>query len=592
MHAHDWQRLGLAATTDVAAIKRAYAIKLRSTRPDDDAQAYQQLRESYDRALWWARHAEALLEEATSVMAALDAPSGPMPLEAPPPAAPPACPPARPPAATQDAPPPATLPHAAPPAAPGSVALQSLQAAAPDVHPEALCRQALELWHRRGSAALMAWLPALKQALHRLPLHLDAEASARFADLVIAVPQLPEPFVRELQLHFGWLADFRGARALGAARAQALQEALANVTLRVVTDPRTLRVHAEVLALHRLLQARLLLRAWLYASLVGVAIMHRMTLSGGALLRRLGVDAHAHHALTGALTKGQWIRTVAVTVGVYCAGRLGGAGMEQAILGVAGTLLLGFVAGMLLLVVLIYLSKLRAGLVLPPRWARRVRAWPGLHHAPWLGLAAVLAGAGLFALAALHGSPWAFVAAVLLCFMGTLAALPRMLDQAMIVGALWALAVAALDGMAGFSGAGPVVFALAGTWSLAGSLLYEQGLPQRAWHAAAARGRSPPVARGRSRPVLRLWLPAAAAALLLAVPLLPALALYLAEVFGFRLVLTAVLLVVSLPLMQVASLQHPVMWLAVPAAMLLLAGAQVLAHRVASQLVPDATHNA
>jgi hypothetical protein len=585
MHAHDWQRLGLAATTDVAAIKRAYAIKLRSTRPDDDAQAYQQLRESYDRALWWARHAEALLEEATAVMAALDAPSGPMPLEAP---APPACPPARPPAATPGAPPPAavppaaagtlppaTLPHAAPPAAPGSVALQPLQAAAPDVHPEALCRQALELWHRRGSGALMAWLPALKQALHRLPLHLDAEASARFADLVIAVPQLPEPFVRELQLHFGWLADFRGARALGAARAQALQEALANVTLRVVTDPRTLRVHAEVLALHRLLQARLLLRAWLYASLVGVAIMHRMTLSGGALLRRLGVDAHAHHALTGALTKGQWIRTVAVTLGVYFAGRLGGAGVEQAILGVAGTLLLGFVAGMLLLVVLIYLSKLRAGLVLPPRWARRVRAWPGLHHVPWLGLASVLAGAGLFALAALHASPWAFVAAVLLCFMGTLAALPRMLDQAMIVGALWALAVAALDGMATFSGAGPVVFALAGTWSLAGSLLYEHGLPQRAWHAAAA--------RGRSQPMLRL--PAAAAALLMAVPLLPALALYLAEVFGFRLVLTAVLLVVSLHLMQVASLQHPAMWLAVPAAMLLLAGAQVLAHRAAARLV-------
>jgi hypothetical protein len=33
--------------------------------------------------------------------------------------------------------------------------------------------------------------------------------------------------------------------------------------------------------------------------------------------------------------------------------------------------------------------------------------------------------------------------------------------------------------------------------------------------------------------------------------------------------------------MQVASLQHPLMWLAVPAAMVALAGIQMLAHRIA-----------
>jgi hypothetical protein len=558
MHTRDWELLGLAPTADIAAIKRAYAHKLRSTRPDDDAQAYQQLRETYDRALWWARHAASLLEEATSLMAALDAPSGPMPLDA-------SELPVRPgPAATAPAPVPAAAPVPVPVPTP---------APAQAVSPEALCLQSLDLWQRRGSTALMESLPALKLALHRLPLHQDAEASIRFADLVIATPQLPEPFVRELQRHFGWLGDFRAARTLGARRAQALQETLGDATLRAVTDPKTLKVHAEVLALHRLVQARLLLRAWLYASLVGVAIMHRMTLSGSALLRRLGVDTAAHAALMRALTKGQWIRTLAVAGGVYAAGRLAGADAEQAILGVAGTMMLGFMAGMLLLVVLIYLSKLRAGLALPPGWARRMRSWPGLHHGPWLGLAGMLAGAGMFALAAQYGSPWAFVAAVLLSFLGTLAALPRMLDQAMIVGALWALAVAALDDLADVNSSGAAVFALAGAWSLAGSLLYDLGWPQRAWHVA--------LLRGRNRPFLLRWLPAVAALPLLALPLLPALALYLAEVFGFRLVLTAVLLVVSFHLMQVASLQHPLMWLAVPAAMVALAGIQMLAHRIA-----------
>ena len=52
----DWQHLGLEGpSTDLATIKRAYAKRLRTTRPDDDAEAYQALREAYDRMVQRAR---------------------------------------------------------------------------------------------------------------------------------------------------------------------------------------------------------------------------------------------------------------------------------------------------------------------------------------------------------------------------------------------------------------------------------------------------------------------------------------------------------------------------------------------------------
>ena len=45
-----WQILGIEPTNDERAIKRAYAKQLKTTRPDDDAAAYQRLREAFDYA--------------------------------------------------------------------------------------------------------------------------------------------------------------------------------------------------------------------------------------------------------------------------------------------------------------------------------------------------------------------------------------------------------------------------------------------------------------------------------------------------------------------------------------------------------------
>ena len=51
-----WQILQIEPTNDTRAIKRAYAKLLKTTRPDDDAAAYQALREAFDEALAIAPH--------------------------------------------------------------------------------------------------------------------------------------------------------------------------------------------------------------------------------------------------------------------------------------------------------------------------------------------------------------------------------------------------------------------------------------------------------------------------------------------------------------------------------------------------------
>lgn len=51
-----WTLLGLDDDADERAIKRQYAKLLKITRPDDDPEGFQRLREAYERALSWARN--------------------------------------------------------------------------------------------------------------------------------------------------------------------------------------------------------------------------------------------------------------------------------------------------------------------------------------------------------------------------------------------------------------------------------------------------------------------------------------------------------------------------------------------------------
>ncbi|WP_416363451.1 J domain-containing protein [Pseudomonas sp. NFX183] len=53
-----WDVLGLSPNVDSRTIKRQYATLLKKTRPDDDPQGFQRLREAYEHALSWQQWAQ------------------------------------------------------------------------------------------------------------------------------------------------------------------------------------------------------------------------------------------------------------------------------------------------------------------------------------------------------------------------------------------------------------------------------------------------------------------------------------------------------------------------------------------------------
>lgn len=69
------QALDLPADADERAIRRAYATRLRTTRPEDDPAGFQRLHEAYQAALLWARQGHAASPEQARPSPAIDMPA-------------------------------------------------------------------------------------------------------------------------------------------------------------------------------------------------------------------------------------------------------------------------------------------------------------------------------------------------------------------------------------------------------------------------------------------------------------------------------------------------------------------------------------
>lgn len=302
----DWARLGIEPTTQLAAIKKAYAVKLKVTRPDDDAEAYQALRAAYERAQQWAAWARAEAEQGREVeMPAATAAAAPDAAVERTPEAPPFA------AEAPDAPQPVTL---AEPAAPAEPELPL----PPAVRPAALIERLEQVWRQHGAEALMAAWQEVRRELDEQPLARRAEFSAAFAEWLIHQSRLPVRLAVALDAHFEWTADFRTERLIGAPLTHAVQTALAE-RVPAPVDP-AVREAAEPL-----LRVAALREAGRWGLLPLILLMMQPALA--RLLnglpplqwRRLGLEIPDQQWLAEQVKRGLWLRVGACSLMVLAA---------------------------------------------------------------------------------------------------------------------------------------------------------------------------------------------------------------------------------------------------------------------------------
>lgn len=492
MQDQDWQRLGLSApTTDLLAIKRAYAARLKLTRPDDDAEAYQALRQTYEWAQQWARWQAA--NEAPNEAAAEATTGTPtdIPTQTPTEAAnDQANDQANVPAIDQASPAAidAAREHRPPPAA-SPVTTPTASAAADDfapvvASPEALATRAFEIWRDRGDAALIAHWPALRAGLDALPFGDLPEASARLADMVIHLPALPEAWVIEVERHFGWRGDFRMARLIGPQRAQALFTALEERIVRPIADEATLARIEPLLRVARLARAGRSLRALLHAVLEGGALKGLYDALPAPQWRALGHDAMAQAAVRKVLG---WALSLRLTVAVGLLGAVlwlsGRPALEVVVLLGAGGFL-GLLAYPLSIAVAAWLTTWFGLRGQGTAFAARLRSWHAQPRRPLLGLgllgAAAAAGAwaGGAASPAVPVLPW--LPWLVLTVVGALALWPQDPYQGAVVVSGVAVGTFIVLGMlpAGSPAIGTpaaVALSLGAAWALLASTAYERG---------------------------------------------------------------------------------------------------------------------
>jgi hypothetical protein len=223
-----WETLGIAPTNDVRSIKRAYSVKLKTTRPDDDAAAYQALREAYEAAQQYAQFSVAYefhVEDhaPANELTAAEVPDIPErfehePLPVPQGEA----------TVVAEVVEPKDSPAAdMPPLVDANSVSHGDEA---DFEPppslDALLRVCAKVLEVDGFVALWKEWPALQAQLDGLPISESRRASEGFATFVVEQPDVPMGVLIALTLHFQWGMDYRADQHLGAQLSHALHDKL------------------------------------------------------------------------------------------------------------------------------------------------------------------------------------------------------------------------------------------------------------------------------------------------------------------------------------------------------------------------------
>ncbi len=523
-----WRRdcalMGLPGpSVDLKVIKRAYADTLRVTRPDDDAAAYQTLREAYDRVVRFAR-AEQMRREAAGEVELGDGagpsgqpessgpsrPSGPpvkpvpvrSPLaepelehaSAPAAIAEPVAAPARPeqPSTPIEQPSPRPRPPLKLPEAPPQHVQQEAQDLRPARSPQDLCLW-LEALAFEGPDRLNQALPDLREELLRLPLLASEEASVRLADLLIKLNGAgSRPLMHLLLEHFGWITDFRSERLLGYQRVAKLKTLRADTLLPVV-DEGIVRQFGPIATLLRWVNSGLVLlalRAWLATALMGHALITHVSRLDWTTWARLGAPESPMRSLLK-IPASQCIPMALVMAAVGGIQYQHRFDSEQFAAFAVMASVVPFLAMILHTAVSLptmLLSETALSNLVRTSWRR----WM-----PWIGLVCI-SSAGLVAHVGQRLGPNAGLAWIAVLAVGLLLAMPRR-DLFVTSFVMWGCVMALMPSRPPYW-----VSSLIAGWVLAGPIILQQGLYRPESDAEEARNLHPGAPAGGWRAALLL----------------------------------------------------------------------------------------